>query len=392
MQKPSEATPLGVKLLAWVLVVIIAPMLLIALIEGGSSLILLALALRRDVLAQDRMGRVHAQYDPELGWSSVPERVVPDMFGPRVRVQIDSQGFRVTGASALRAGERIRVVCSGDSFTFGMGVADDRTWCARLAAIEPRLAPINMGQSGYGVDQTYLWYKRDGSSLGHELHVFAYITNDFRRMMSASLYGHAKPVLVLRHDSLAVGNTPVPRSDAGARAYWTALVLRNQLRLAQLLLLVRDSVFHGHGIQQGSLTGEWTEEDSLTWVKVRRITADLSRVNRGKGSTLVLVHLPVIEDYWTPQADPWRERAAAAAEADEFIFVDLVRELRRLPGDSMEQMFIGHAIPGYGDGVGHYSVAGNEWVAQMLARRLRQIPAVAARLDRAFSTRQDPDP
>jgi hypothetical protein len=54
--------------------------------------------------------------------------------------------------------------------------------------------------------------------------------------------------------------------------------------------------------------------------------------------------------------------------------------LRRLPADSVEQMFFGNGIPGYADGVGHYSVAGNAWVAEQLHRRLLEIPSFAAKL------------
>jgi hypothetical protein len=268
-------------------------------------------------------------------------------------------------------------------------VADDRTWCARLAAIDPGLATVNMGQSGYGMDQAYLWYKCDGVRLDQEAHRFTYITNDFIRMESSSVYGYAKPVVVLQDDSLTIGNVPVPRSEGGARLYWTAVLVRNQLRLAQLLLWVRDSVFHGHGVQQGDLSGKWTTEDSLTWHKVQRLVGDLSRIDRMKGSTLILVHLPVPEDYWTAQSDPWHERARAAAADGEFTFVDLVQEFRQLPGDSVQQMFIGPRHPGYPNTSGHYSVAGNEWVAERIHQRLLEIPAVAARLRQSGSnTRQ----
>jgi hypothetical protein len=96
----------------------------------------------------------------------------------------------------------------------------------------------------------------------------------------------------------------------------------------------------------------------------------------------VLVHLPGIQDYWTPQANPWRERMRAAAAGGAFVFVDLVDALRRLPADSAEQMFIGYHVPGYADGSGHYTVTGNAWVAEQLHRRLLEIPSFAAKLDR----------
>ena len=368
-------------MLAVFLAVVVAPLLLIALLEAASSFLLLVVALRRGDQQLELKGRRHAQYDAELGWVNAPGGTVPNMYGPGVDVHIDSRGFRQNGPPSARTGAgTLRVVCSGDSFTLGVGVADDRTWCARLAAMDSGLATVNMGQTGYGVDQMYLWYKRDGAKLEHDVQILAYITNDFRRMQLGSAYGFAKPVLALQKDSLVVENTPVPRSDSRARWYWTAVVVRNELRLVQALLWARDSVFHGHGVQRGTLSAEWTADDSLTWINVLHITHDLARINRAKGSRLILVHLPVIEDYWSQASDPWRTRARAAAAGGDFTFVDLVEPLRRLPADSLEQMFIGQHVPGYADGFGHYTPRGNEWVAGEIDRRLRGMPVAVAGL------------
>ncbi len=92
-----------------------------------------------------------------------------------------------------------RLVCSGDSFTFGYGVGDEATWCALLATIPPGIETVNMGQGGYGLDQAYLWYRRDGLHLGHQVHVMALITRDFERMASDRFVGYGKPLLSSPH-------------------------------------------------------------------------------------------------------------------------------------------------------------------------------------------------
>jgi hypothetical protein len=378
----TRPTSSRVRLLALVIVVVIVPLLLIMLLEGGSGFVLLARALKRgDPLLAMRNQR-HAQYDSELGWVSTPGFSVPDMYGPGAGLHIDARGFRTRGkGDSHGALSGPLAVCSGDSFTFGPGVADDRTWCALLESLAPGLTTVNMGQNGYGVDQVYLWYKRDGAKLAHDVHLFAYITDDFRRMQLSTLFGFAKPGLEIRNDSLVTTNTPVPRYDAYTRRYWTRVVVRSELRLVQLFHLVRDKV--SQRIRPGRASGDGAAQDRLTWMKVRRIIDDLAQVNTAKGSTLVLVHLPVIEDYWDSDANPWRERMRAAAAGGAFEFVDLVDELRRLPADSVGQMFLGSGIPGYADGVGHLSVAGNAWVAEQLHLRLLEIPSFAAKLGRA---------
>jgi len=378
---PESTRPVSrrAKLLAAVIGLIIVPLLLIMLIEGGSGFVFLARALRRGDPRLAMRNQRHAQYDPQLGWVSTPGFAVQDMYGPGAGLHIDQRGFRrgkEGNSPGLTAGPL--AVCSGDSFTFGPGVADDRTWCALLQSLVPGLTTVNMGQNGYGADQVYLWYIRDGAKLPHDVQIFAYITDDFRRMELSTVFGFAKPVLEVRNDSLVTTNTPIPPYDAYTRRFWTGVVVQSELRLVRLFQLLRDKV--SDRLRPTSGPGDGVARDSLTWMKVRRIVDDLARVNAAKGSTLVLVHLPVLDDYWDSSAQPWRERMRAAAVGRAFEFVDLVDELRRLPADSAAQMFLGNGIPGYADGVGHYSVAGHLWVAEQLQRRLSKIPSLAAKL------------
>ena len=379
---PEPARPVSrrAKLLALAILIGVVPIALFALLEGGSSLVLLALAIRQGQHAYEHRAR-HVQHDAELGWVNQPGLSLPNMYGPGVDLHIDERGFRVASRGTARAaGSGPRAVCSGDSFTFGVGVADDRTWCAMLAAMGPGVTTVNMGQGAYGLDQAYLRYKRDGAKLAHDVQVFAYITDDVRRMQSTTAYGLNKPRLELRNDSLVTTNVPVPQFNAHVGRYRLAEVVRNELRLMRLFRWARDSLFHGQGIQRAGLTGTWTARDSLTWMTVRRVVDDLVRVNDAKGSTLVVVHLPVFQEYWTSEADPWRERMRGAAAGGAFVFVDLVEALRRFPADSAGQMFIGFDIPGYAEGFGHLSVAGNAWVAGQLERSLQEVPAFAAKL------------
>jgi hypothetical protein len=376
-----------VKLLALVLATVLLPAAVLALLEGVSSAVLLAIALGQGRQHDVLRARLHTRHDPQLGWAAVPNFAAPDMYGPNVPVRIGARGFRATAPEGPPPdGGGTRVVCSGDSFTFGLGVADGRTWCALLATMDPRLASTNMGQSGYGLDQVYLWYKRDGQELEHDIQLLAYITNDFIRMQSNAAFGYTKPVVTVRDDSLVTDGVPVPASEGRARRYWSAVLVRNELRLARMATWIRDSVFHGHGMQQGSLSGVWTADDSLTWHAVRLMVRDLAEINRAKSSRLVLVHLPVFEDYWTPQADAWRVRAREAARPGEFEFIDLVQEFRRLPADSAGQLFIGPQVPGSADAQGHYSVSGNEWVAREILRRLGEIPPLATTLGAATTS------
>src|ERR1051326_2238132 len=156
--------------------------------------------------------QMHTTYDPDLGWAHPRNVFVPNLYGPGVFLRTNGQGFRGDhDVTPEEPKDRARVICSGDSFTLGYGVDDDHAWCARLAAIDRRLETVNMGQGGYGLDQSYLWYARDGQSLAHSVHVFALITDDFIRMERPRFLSFAKPELAVEDGKLVAKNVPVPK-------------------------------------------------------------------------------------------------------------------------------------------------------------------------------------
>ena len=156
--------------------------------------------------------RIHTRYDDLLGWVNMENVVLRDLYGKGVYLRTNSQGFRANkDYDVSPPPDKLRIVCSGDSFTLGYGVDNDHTWCQLRANRDDSFQTVNMGQGGYGIDQIYLWYERDGSRLEHDIHLFTFITADFWRMRHRSFHGYGKPFLTLRDGELAVENVPVPR-------------------------------------------------------------------------------------------------------------------------------------------------------------------------------------
>jgi hypothetical protein len=162
---------------------LVAAAVLFLLFEGFSSIALIVhqVACCRVVFA----GRLHSRYDRELGWVGIPNLYAADVYGPGKYVKTNSLGYRNQRDFDRRVPPgNVRVLCSGDSMTFGLGVANDDAWCQALEARDPRLQTVNMGQSGYGIDQMFLWYRRDIDRLDADVHILAAIDNDFVRMLS----------------------------------------------------------------------------------------------------------------------------------------------------------------------------------------------------------------
>ncbi len=150
----------------------------------------------------------------------------------------------------------------------------------------PPLQTVNMGQGGYGVDQDYLWYKRDGVKLDANMLVFAVIAQDFFRMASDNFIGYGKPVLRARDGALVTENVPVPPGGRRARCCAGAhvrgqpghrkdgTVARGRCRGAaggSVLRGVGDDVFAAAGLAFD----------------------DLRRLSQSRGQRFVVAYLPV---------------------------------------------------------------------------------------------------
>ncbi len=101
--------------------------------------------------------------DPELGWSLVANgRTRDGLYEANPDAIRAPAGVRYP---ALPRPGRLRVVTVGDSFTHGDGVGIDGTWKRAAEGLRPDLEVINLGVPGYGTDQAYLRWVRDGARL-----------------------------------------------------------------------------------------------------------------------------------------------------------------------------------------------------------------------------------
>ena len=363
------------KFVTFIIFNIITIAVILLLIEGVSSFVLFFQAMAGTPPVAER---THTQYDPELGWVNKPDVYIENMYGPGLHLETNAQGFRNTeDFTATSPSNKVRIICSGDSFTLGYGVDNDHTWCQELATLDNRLQTVNMGQGGYGVDQAYLWYKRDGTALEHDIHLFTFITNDFERMRSDSFLGYGKPLLDIQDDKLVVKNVPVPE-----RAFYVPWLTQNSESIKKLKTVELLSQFFESSAQAES-DNELAENDWL-WERVNvEILKDLQQLNRDRDSILVLVYLPTLNDYQPdPQGDTeqWRQKVSLAAQDLGINFIDLIDDFRTLPAEDVPALFLAEGEVEYPGAAGHYTAAGNAYIAQRLYEELTTLPEVAGRL------------
>jgi hypothetical protein len=315
-------------------------------------------------------------YDQQLGWLTVPNFHQENYFAPGIGLTTNSVGLRASEEFTPQVPSgKTRIICSGDSFTFGEGVGDEHTWCRQLESLDQRFQTVNMGESGYGVDQMYLWYGRQGAVLDHNVHIFAFIIEDFRRMQLTNYIGYGKPLLRVRDGELVTENVPVPRQS---RALPWLERKRVQLQEFRSVKLLGSLVAWAHPARDPFSDGP-TDEQAQT---VDKMLENLQAIEKQKDSTLLLVCLPstVHQHEQSGPAPAWRAWIRGESAKRGIEFVDLIDDFHKLPVTMQDGMFIWPgAVHYFAEAPGHYNDEGNEWVAKELYRRLSAPPEVSGK-------------
>jgi hypothetical protein len=342
---------------------VLAMLLVFVVLDGLAGLVVIAVTFVSSALRVPVGGR-HAAFDPELGWVNAPSFARRDFYGPGADLHQNARGFREDHEIDPRLPpDKLRVLCSGDSFTFGSGVGDDHTFARLLGAIEPAIETVNLGVTAYGVDQAYLFYRREGVKLDHDVHLFSFIRDDFRRMTLSTYDRAGKPLIRLRDGVPVVENVPVPARGFSMPALGSAIAAFRASHIAAL-----------PGLLRGSTAAPEAPVDPIVTALV--LFEELQKIEASRGATLVLMAIPVEEDL---DALPMWQRYLAAELATRGIpFIDLTSAFQALPRPERRRMYLRPGEPA----PGHLSNAGNALVAKLLREQLAAIPAVAAKRSR----------
>jgi hypothetical protein len=358
------------KVLTYLLITCCISAGMIIFIEGASSLLFVG----KDFVQQWKpkvAEHYHTHYDSILGWINIPEIKIKNFYGLGRHLTINSQGFRSRTNFALHVPRgRTRIICSGDSFTLGYGVDDEATWCELLHVLEPNFETINMGQGGYGIDQAYLWYKRDGTKLQHDVHLFAFIMHDFSRMEHTQFAQYSKPMFTLNGDNeLELRNVPVPKGSLGTS--WKRHIASSvrQLRFVQLLT--------GGNKEARDLRGP-REINPRTMAIAYKLFEELQKMHQTRHSQLILVLLPTrgtlkeleVSD---SKVAVWKTQLHTELAARALRIADLHEDFQKLSKPEREQMFISEGEMELPSAAGHYNERGNRFVAEALLRRIHDL-------------------
>lgn len=118
------------------------------------------------------------QYDRDIGWVHRP--------GYRWKGHsVTEQGFRGTRIyPEMPADPGRRIICMGDSFTFGYEEEDNETFPHHGEQLRPGTEWINMGICGAGLAQALLQYRTTGRKFGGKFVVIAFLTDNQKRTVN----------------------------------------------------------------------------------------------------------------------------------------------------------------------------------------------------------------
>jgi hypothetical protein len=118
-----------------------------------------------------------ARFDPDLGWSYVPDRTVYQKFDGRlVPLHFNSDGMRVPTPGLTYDASKPTVLFIGCSYTMGHGLPYEETFVGRLAA-SPGMPyqVVNLGVQAYGSDQALITLKKFLSRFNTKVVVYTFL-------------------------------------------------------------------------------------------------------------------------------------------------------------------------------------------------------------------------
>lgn len=345
------------KLAQSTLITLVGCLVIFVLVEGVSSTVLLAWDSTK-LVAQLGSAR-HVRFDDELGWSNAANTSILDRYGPGRSVHINSQGLRAQQTfTASVPAERIRILCSGDSFTFGKGADDSTTWCERLGAKRADIQPVNAGEEAYGLGQIYLKTKKLSASMKWNVNVFAFIADDIRRMGTLDFIGRQKPRLVLSEGKLQIQNVPVPKASQ------LTLWMRANGRVFRNLRFLEFAGRIGRKLGGPGSRMQGPRSDDERAAVAGAILKAAQQLSERQGAQFVAVFLPSGAPLAADDA-VWRPLIAEQCAKLGIPFFDAV-------GPPLAQHSITERQEFYDPVYRHYSPAGDQLIADLIWAHLNQ--------------------
>lgn len=356
---------------------------------------------RTSAIFREQSHRIREFIEPNINKRTVFDSVL----GWRYRMnhnsdadQINSQGLRSSREYSPAPGPGvIRVAAFGNSFVYCNEVVNQDAWPALLERMYPHFEVLNYGVGGYGADQAYLRFIREGMDLSPHIVIIGFapvnlrrVVSVYRRFISNREYPLVKPRFVFdENGNMLLLPSPIQRVGEYER----------YLRAPRdIIELGRNDYWYRSIVYENPLY-DWSASVRLgaaLWIRVYDHYLDSNRLFRrgvfNKSSTAFKIQAALVEKFTKEVRAagalalvvvfPDKDSIIQAASGQPKIFDPLLDYLKMKGFDhvdlssaflaadvlrSIDQWF----MPG-----GHYSPLGNTlvatWLGQEIQRRAAQ--------------------
>jgi hypothetical protein len=133
----------------------------------------------RDILSRVITGEAkYIGYSRDLGWTTLPH-------GENELYRANSQGVRGTREYAnTPPQDSLRIAAFGDSFVHGDDVPNSTAWSILMEQKLAGVEVMNFGVGGYGPDQGYLRYLKEGRTYSPHIVFIGYQTENINRVVN----------------------------------------------------------------------------------------------------------------------------------------------------------------------------------------------------------------
>jgi hypothetical protein len=137
---------------------------------------------QRDILKRLLEGESkYIEFDSTLGWTNKANGEIQSDCSSRI-IKSNSSGIRSDREyDLLPPPDVLRIAAFGDSFTHCEDVGNKETWEVFMESLINGLEVLNFGVNGYGLDQAYLRYLKDGQRYKPDMVFIGFITDDISR-------------------------------------------------------------------------------------------------------------------------------------------------------------------------------------------------------------------
>jgi lysophospholipase L1-like esterase len=277
-------------------------------------------------------------------WAAQPGPFEPgqdfvDRFRPHLahRVHINSLGFRGAEFDAAKGAGAYRIICVGDSYTFGDYVNDDETFPALLEKRLRRDAGrnidvINAGVNGYSITDESGFMEEKGFSLAPDSVVVAFVLNDLADLTRQISSRENQREEAARMSASRL--TPLKRALRRTATY-NLLFMLKAWTVGRLHI---DPTMQEVPIRH-LLSPPYDEKTEALFTRYRAALADLAESCRRHGARLTLVLFPFYEQVVEGASASAQERMAKMGADLGVPVVDLLPAFRRA-GSRASKLFL----------------------------------------------------